>query len=79
MGYNARNTSRQFPSSEVHSLSSAKEKMSEIINQQPDDSSYDEILRELAFAQMVKKGLEDYSDAGLTISDTQTRKRSIRG
>ena len=29
---------------------SAKEQMAKIIHEQPDDSSYDEILRELAFA-----------------------------
>ncbi len=49
-------------------MASAKETMTEIIARQPDDSSYDEILRELAFARMVQRGLED-SDAGRTISD----------
>jgi hypothetical protein len=32
---------------------SAKEEMTKIIQAQPDDSSYEEILRELAFANMV--------------------------
>ena len=32
-------------------MSSVKEKMTEIILEQPDDSSFDEILRELALAQ----------------------------
>lgn len=36
-----------------------KERVSEIIQAQPDDSSFDEILRELAFSRMVEKGLED--------------------
>ena len=40
--------------------------MIEIINDQPDDSSYDEILRELAFARMIERGISD-SDQGLTI------------
>lgn len=40
-------------------MSSAKEQMTKIIQQQPDDSSYDEILRELAFARMVERGLKD--------------------
>ena len=40
-------------------MSSAKEQMTRIIQQQPDDSSYDEILRELAFARMVERGLKD--------------------
>jgi len=49
-------------------MATAKEKMSEIIQKQPDDSSYDEILKELAFARMVERGLED-SRAGRTISN----------
>ena len=37
----------------------AKEQMVEVINNQPMDSSYDEIMRELAFQRMVNRGLED--------------------
>jgi hypothetical protein len=37
----------------------AKQKMREIIESQPDDASYDEIIRELAFERMVERGLED--------------------
>jgi hypothetical protein len=36
-----------------------KEKMIEIINKQSDDSSFDEILQELSFMNMVSRGLED--------------------
>ena len=36
-----------------------KENMIKIIEEQPDDSSFDEILRELAFAEMIDKGLGD--------------------
>ena len=36
-----------------------KEKMKEVIDAQPDDATYDEILRELAFERMVDRGLED--------------------
>lgn len=57
-------------------MMSIKEKMIKIIHEQPDDSSYDEILRELAFAQMVQRGLAD-SDADRTISH-QEMKRRIR-
>lgn len=49
-------------------MSPAKEAMIDIIGRQPDDSSYDEILRELAYARMVQRGLDD-SDAGRTLSD----------
>ena len=40
-------------------MSPVKESMIEIIGRQPDDSTYDEILRELAFARMVQRGLDD--------------------
>ncbi|MBM4027783.1 MAG: hypothetical protein FJ280_20640 [Planctomycetes bacterium] len=55
-------------------MGTAKEKMTAIIQQQPDDSSYDEILRELAFARMVDRGLED-SRSGRTISDDEMKRR----
>jgi hypothetical protein len=37
----------------------AKERMQQIIQAQPDDSSYEEILRELAVSHMVERGLDD--------------------
>lgn len=43
-------------------MSLAKEQMTRIIQQQPDDSSYDEILRELVFARIVERGLKDSRD-----------------
>lgn len=48
-------------------MATAKEKMTEIIQAQPDDSSYEEILKELSFRLMVERGLED-SRRGRTIS-----------
>ncbi len=51
-----------------------KEKMSKIIQEQPEDSTYDEILRELAFARMIDNGLED-SRAGRTISNEEMEHR----
>jgi hypothetical protein len=51
-----------------------KRRMIDIIQSQPDDSSYDEILRELAFARMIELGLAD-SDAGRTISSEELRRR----
>jgi len=55
-------------------MATAKQKMTEIIEQQPDDSSYDEILRELAFSQMVERGLDD-SRADRTISNEEMGRR----
>src|SRR6056297_2214977 len=51
-----------------HSVSSVKDAMINIIGRQPEDSTYDEILRELAYARMVQRGLED-ADAGRTVPD----------
>jgi len=55
-------------------MESIKEHMIKIIQEQPDDSSYQEILRELAFAKMIKQGLED-SDKGRTISNEEMNRR----
>ena len=55
-------------------MASAKEQMPKIVQNQPEDSSYDEILRELALARMIERGLED-SQAGRIISDEEMRHR----
>lgn len=55
-------------------MSTAKEHITEIINRQPDDSSYDEIVRELAFDLMVQRGLKD-SDEHRTIPNDEMRHR----
>ena len=53
---------------------SPKHRMIDVIESQPDDSSYDEILRELAFARMIELGMAD-SDAGRTITNEELRRR----
>ena len=53
---------------------SVKEQMTHIIQDQPDDSSYEEILKELAFALMVDRGMAD-SRAGRTISHDEMKRR----
>ena len=55
-------------------MSSVKDKILQIIGDQPDDSSYDEILRELAFVRMVERGLSD-SEAGRTVSNEEMGRR----
>ncbi len=55
-------------------MSSAKETIAKILDEQPDDSSYDEILRELAFARMVQRGLVD-SDEDRTVSNEELQRR----
>ena len=51
-----------------------KKQMAKIIQQQPDDSSYEEILRELAFARMVERGLSDVQKKRF-ISDPEMKHR----
>ncbi|TVM04205.1 MAG: hypothetical protein CV087_00745 [Candidatus Brocadia sp. WS118] len=55
-------------------MTDAKELIKKIVQEQPDDSSFDEILRELAFARMIDRGLED-SRAGRVISNEDMKHR----
>lgn len=52
----------------------AKERMTQIIQDQPEDSTYDEILRELAFARMIDRGLKD-SRAKNIFSNEEMKRR----
>ena len=52
----------------------AKEKMKEVIESQPDDATYEEILRELTFECMVERGLAD-SREGHVISNEKMEHR----
>lgn len=47
-----------------------KEKITEVVLSQPEDASYDEIMRELAFERMVDRGLEDVR-AGRVIANDE--------
>ena len=55
-------------------MSAVKEKMTEVIQNQPEDATYEEILRELAFEQMIARGLKD-SREGNTISNEEMKHR----
>jgi predicted transcriptional regulator len=55
-------------------MPTVKERVAEIIQAQPDDSSFDEILRELAFSRMVERGLAD-SRLGRTIPNEEMEHR----
>ena len=55
-------------------MSKAKEKLTKLIQDQPEDSSDDEIVRELAFHLMVERGLAD-SNAGRVISNDEMARR----
>ena len=51
-------------------MSNVKEKMTEVIQSQPEDATYEEIMRELAFEKMVARGLED-SRRGRVVSNDE--------
>jgi hypothetical protein len=59
---------------EVLAMSTVKEELTRLIQGQPDDSSREEIVRELAFHVMVERGLAD-SDAKRTISNEEMARR----
>lgn len=56
------------------SVSSTKAKMIAVIESQPPDSSFDDILRELAFHRLVERGLDDLGQ-GETITTEELRRR----
>ena len=55
-------------------MSTAKESMRKILEHQPEDSSYDELLRELAFKRMIDAGLKDV-DEGNTITNEEMKQK----
>lgn len=55
-------------------MSTAKDDITQIVQAQPEDSSPEEIVRELAFHVMVERGLAD-SDAKRTTSNEETARR----
>jgi predicted transcriptional regulator len=55
-------------------MSTVKEELTRLIQGQPDDSSREEIVRELAFYVMVERGLAD-SDAKRVISNKEMERR----
>ncbi|MCL4852656.1 MAG: hypothetical protein KJZ78_14925 [Bryobacteraceae bacterium] len=55
-------------------MSTAKEDLTRLIQQQPEDSSREEIIRELAFHAMVERGLSD-ADAKRWISNEEMGRR----
>jgi len=52
----------------------AKQSAKKVIDSLPDDTSYDEILKELAFNRMIERDLED-SKNGRTISNEKMKQQ----
>lgn len=55
-------------------MSTAKDEVKRLIDQQPDDATREELLRELVLHAMIERGLAD-ADAGRTISNDEMRSR----
>ncbi len=55
-------------------MSNVKDKMTEVIQAQPEDATYEQIMRELAFERMVARGLED-SRRGRVLSNEEMERR----
>jgi predicted transcriptional regulator len=55
-------------------MSTVKDELTRLIQEQPDDRSPEEIVRELAFHLMIQRGLAD-SDAGRVISNQEMGRR----
>jgi predicted transcriptional regulator len=51
-----------------------KQRMISVLQEQPDDSSYEELLKELAFVKMVERGLKDV-DLGRVVSNEEVKRR----
>jgi predicted transcriptional regulator len=55
-------------------VTAPKQLVKKIVDSLPEDTSYDEILKELAFNKMIQKGLKD-SKEGKVISNKEMKKR----
>jgi hypothetical protein len=55
-------------------VATAKDELKSLLEQQPEDSSSEEIVRELAFHVMIERGLKD-SDANRTLSNEEMDRR----
>jgi len=55
----------------------AKQNAEKIIQSLPDDSSYNEILKELAFAKMIEQGLDD-SENNRIISNEEMEQKILQ-
>lgn len=59
---------------QVDEKPSAKSVLRDVIEAQPEDASYEEIMRELAFERMVERGLADVR-AGRSVSHEEALRR----
>ena len=50
---------RERNMSDIGEKLNIKEKMTAVIQSQPEDATYEEIMRELSFERMIERGMED--------------------
>lgn len=55
-------------------MQTVKEKIADVVWAQPEDATYEEIVRELAFERMVERGMNDVR-VGRAISDEELSRR----
>ncbi len=55
-------------------MTAPKQEAKKVIDSLPEDASYDEILKELAFDRMIQRGLKDSSE-NKTISNQEMKNR----
>ena len=55
-------------------MSNIKEKLTEVIQSQPEDATYEEIMRELAFERMIERGLVDSRSERVMSSEDMERR-----
>jgi predicted transcriptional regulator len=55
-------------------MSNVKERMAEVIQSLPEDATYEEFMRELAFERMVARGLEDFRQGRVVSNDEMERR-----
>jgi predicted transcriptional regulator len=55
-------------------MATAKELVQEVVKAQPEDASYEEIMRELAFDRMVARGLRDVRDGKLMANEEMEKR-----
>ena len=58
-------------------MTAPKQEARKIIDSLPEDTSYDEILKELAFDRMIQRGLKDSQD-NKTISNQEMKNRQMQ-
>ena len=55
-------------------MATVRELVEKVVKAQPEDASYEEIMRELAFDRMIARGMED-SRAGRVIDNSEMARR----